>query len=1066
MDVPTSVSLHCRMYYLGHLYDLADLKSQAYVNVLRQCEFGCSSPNMPIDLCPAIDFVYRHLQGHDELSDALVQYCVTQCVSHKLHENAEFRKVAFYVRAFHQDLTKACRDRGYEDDSAAIIIQLPYMHYAPATYASTEDPPISRFEDVVHHYHSTDRFDNLSPKKRQRATFDERQTSPTKALKLQESTEKSVNGLALRQAPEKSASVNSGKQSTLECEAKLPDAPRWQLGTSQKSHQQQPQMIITSRASSQQVAPAQPPPAWGVSSWTQTRVAEAREEERLRKPSGTDISSKAQSMTASLTQEGKAQMRTDAMRNMSGHQLRLASERKQDPLGQHIYEIAEQEAMDKWMLTQAAGGQRQTTGPPLRPALETPIPAATNIMTKLSMRSRFPSSANVLDTDITLEDQDSSIWERRGMAGMNPGLSQVLNTSRNQAKQPQGDHVVEVAAPQKQDEPTLTQPRQKGKQRKAVDVEFNPTFNSLRSVQGSTSYEEAIQQNPSAKFEQGDPFKVSPEANTSPTPAIPSAPLRAIHHPAFPINPGPNSGNHALQDYSMQLFLLEYQHKKRLLMARQEQDPMTYPCSPPVHTSTNLQPALPAIGSKTENETQHERVLRTMPRDVRTTKSPAAMNAGGVVGAAGEPDTFVRDSASNQQHVPSPRNQSHALSGFESQLILLEQQNKKRLLMARQEPEFLLPRTETIVHAAAADSQPPVPELGQTQRIDFKMQLMLLEQQNKKRLLMQRQESSERASAGNPPPMSELGDASFDLDSSLDSPSPVPHHVEPHAALSDSQIQAVLLGPQEKKRLIMARPEEVEQAERVKQEALSPKTVGPSADAGSSSAAAAPMSDGRQGGSTFACQNESGYVDILDSFDFDAFLDNKKMESDGCFDNLDFGGEIPSPSPPLSTADGQDRNGPVARALESYQAQLTHLEENHQRQCMLQLAADLAATEAPRAASRPAAAAAAQDESENDEFVNLHLNAFFTKEDRTEFERRCLRRFDSDASAAHVAERNDLHRDNDHLESGSKRGADSDSDSDAESWVDVAAEPTSSSGAVVGQSSPSSHSSDSEWEIC
>ena len=36
---------------------------------------------------------------------------------------------------------------------------------------------------------------------------------------------------------------------------------------------------------------------------------------------------------------------------------------------------------------------------------------------------------------------------------------------------------------------------------------------------------------------------------------------------------GPNSGgNHALQDYQMQLMLLEQQNKKRLLMARQEQD--------------------------------------------------------------------------------------------------------------------------------------------------------------------------------------------------------------------------------------------------------------------------------------------------------------------------------------------------------------------------------------------------------------------------------------------------------------------------------------------------------------
>jgi hypothetical protein len=38
--------------------------------------------------------------------------------------------------------------------------------------------------------------------------------------------------------------------------------------------------------------------------------------------------------------------------------------------------------------------------------------------------------------------------------------------------------------------------------------------------------------------------------------------------------PGPQHGNHALQDYQMQLMLLEQQNKRRLMMARQEQDSM------------------------------------------------------------------------------------------------------------------------------------------------------------------------------------------------------------------------------------------------------------------------------------------------------------------------------------------------------------------------------------------------------------------------------------------------------------------------------------------------------------
>ncbi|KAL1611940.1 hypothetical protein SLS60_000163 [Paraconiothyrium brasiliense] len=45
----------------------------------------------------------------------------------------------------------------------------------------------------------------------------------------------------------------------------------------------------------------------------------------------------------------------------------------------------------------------------------------------------------------------------------------------------------------------------------------------------------------------------------------------------MPAGAAPPQGNHALQDYQMQLMLLEQQNKKRLLMARQEQDSLTGP---------------------------------------------------------------------------------------------------------------------------------------------------------------------------------------------------------------------------------------------------------------------------------------------------------------------------------------------------------------------------------------------------------------------------------------------------------------------------------------------------------
>lgn len=202
-DVPTSVLLHCQMYQLGSIYDLEELKSQAYVNILRQCEFGCSSADKPIDLCAAIRFCYEHFRAAPQVTDSIVHYCVSCFLAHQLGEDAEFQQLAYDLRPFHQDLVKVCRSRGFDDESAMAIIRMPYKPYLPATYASTEHPAIARFEDLIYHFHGDGEEEKpqASPPKRQRFSFDvERSTSRTanRAGKAPEAPSQSVLSLALR----------------------------------------------------------------------------------------------------------------------------------------------------------------------------------------------------------------------------------------------------------------------------------------------------------------------------------------------------------------------------------------------------------------------------------------------------------------------------------------------------------------------------------------------------------------------------------------------------------------------------------------------------------------------------------------------------------------------------------------------------------------------------------------------------------------------------------------------------------------------------------------------------
>jgi hypothetical protein len=116
-DVPTSVLFHCQLYRLAEIYDLPDLKSQAYVNVLRQFEFGCSSPEKPIDLCAAIRFVYEYLQEHENMIDAIVNYCVSCFLQHGLAEDLNFKQLAYDLRPFHQSLCKNSMARKFENES-------------------------------------------------------------------------------------------------------------------------------------------------------------------------------------------------------------------------------------------------------------------------------------------------------------------------------------------------------------------------------------------------------------------------------------------------------------------------------------------------------------------------------------------------------------------------------------------------------------------------------------------------------------------------------------------------------------------------------------------------------------------------------------------------------------------------------------------------------------------------------------------------------------------------------------------------------------------------------------
>ncbi|PGH16947.1 hypothetical protein AJ80_05015 [Polytolypa hystricis UAMH7299] len=110
--------------------------------------------------------------------------------------------------------------------------------------------------------------------------------------------------------------------------------------------------------------------------------------------------------------------------------------------------------------------------------------------------------------------------------------------------------------------------------------------------------------------------------------------------------PNGATGNHALQDYQMQLMLLEQQNKRRLLMARQEQDTITRADGqPPMPGQPNLPPGTSPQGSRAgASPNPNDQMKRGTPKMPQTglpgspsvgdpmgqgRGSPASMNFGG-----------------------------------------------------------------------------------------------------------------------------------------------------------------------------------------------------------------------------------------------------------------------------------------------------------------------------------------------------------------------------------------------------------------------------------------------------
>jgi len=123
-------------------------------------------------------------------------------------------------------------------------------------------------------------------------------------------------------------------------------------------------------------------------------------------------------------------------------------------------------------------------------------------------------------------------------------------------------------------------------------------------------------QTPNIPQKQIEAMNANMQAGQLPGQAMDGIDFSGINGPRMGAAGTTQGGNHALQDYQMQLMLLEQQNKKRLLMARQEQDNMGTPhpgagANPQFTMAASMSPSQSRAGGPSPNPNEMKRVAST-----------------------------------------------------------------------------------------------------------------------------------------------------------------------------------------------------------------------------------------------------------------------------------------------------------------------------------------------------------------------------------------------------------------------------------------------------------------------
>lgn len=107
--------IHAQVLHLADAISCPGLAKLAMGQLNYNAELAVSFSASPADLVQTLIFVYTHLPHLPEALNTMLNYCVASFTTHKLSENADFKRLAGTHESLLSDLSKVNAERGFEN---------------------------------------------------------------------------------------------------------------------------------------------------------------------------------------------------------------------------------------------------------------------------------------------------------------------------------------------------------------------------------------------------------------------------------------------------------------------------------------------------------------------------------------------------------------------------------------------------------------------------------------------------------------------------------------------------------------------------------------------------------------------------------------------------------------------------------------------------------------------------------------------------------------------------------------------------------------------------------------